>query len=195
MDGWVHVHHSPGEEMTADSLWEDGKLREAVLCSGQRSAGKPWVLASLEFYFVTYHLPKDYCRPPLLPLVLPDGSGLLQQDNTPCHTAKIVQGCFEEHDREFKVLTWPTNSLNLNRDWTSIGWPGPTNAIHGGPTFNLQDLKNLHKWSRKKIAMWKSVRMFKCCILDPCKAPAVQVHLDDTHFSFRQTLTGSVLLI
>ncbi len=32
-------------------------------------------------------------------MVFPDGSGLLQQDNVPWHTAKIVQEWFEEHDR------------------------------------------------------------------------------------------------
>ena len=39
---------------------------------------------------------------------------LFQQDNVSCHTAKIVQEWFEEHDKEFKVLTWPPNSPDLN---------------------------------------------------------------------------------
>ncbi|KAF7640777.1 hypothetical protein LDENG_00015010, partial [Lucifuga dentata] len=30
------------------------------------------------------------------------------------HTAEIVQEWFEEHDKEFKVLTWPPNSPDLN---------------------------------------------------------------------------------
>ncbi len=35
---------------------------------------------------------------PFMARVFPDGSGLFQQNNTPCHTAKW----FEEHD-EFKL--------------------------------------------------------------------------------------------
>ncbi len=46
-------------------------------------------------------------------MVLPDGSGLFQQDNAPCHTAETVQEWFDEHE-EFKVLTWPLNSPDLN---------------------------------------------------------------------------------
>ena len=46
--------------------------------------------------------------------VFPDVSVLFQQDNAPCHTAKIVQEWFEEHDKEFKVLPWPPNSPDLN---------------------------------------------------------------------------------
>lgn len=34
MDGRVHVHHLPGEEMAGDALWEDGRLAEAVFHSG-----------------------------------------------------------------------------------------------------------------------------------------------------------------
>ncbi|KAJ8271951.1 hypothetical protein COCON_G00108100 [Conger conger] len=51
---------------------------------------------------------------PFMATVFPDGCGLFQQDNAPCHTAKIVQEWFEEHEKEFKVLTWPPNSPDLN---------------------------------------------------------------------------------
>ena len=51
---------------------------------------------------------------PFMATVFPDGSGLFQQDNAPCHSAKIVQEWFEEHDKEFKVLPWPPNSPDLN---------------------------------------------------------------------------------
>lgn len=45
VDSWVHVCYLPGEEIAANALWEEGRQTEAVLCSGQCSAGKPWVLA------------------------------------------------------------------------------------------------------------------------------------------------------
>ncbi|MCJ8744457.1 hypothetical protein PDJAM_G00118960 [Pangasius djambal] len=40
---------------------------------------------------------------PFMAAVFTNGSGLFQQDNAPCHTAKNVQERFEEHDKEFKV--------------------------------------------------------------------------------------------
>jgi len=47
-------------------------------------------------------------------MVFPGGSGLFQQGNAPCHTAHVVQEWFEEHDEEFKVLSWPPISPDLN---------------------------------------------------------------------------------
>ena len=35
---------------------------------------------------------------PFMAMLFPDGSGLFQQDNAPCHTARIVREWFEEHD-------------------------------------------------------------------------------------------------
>ena len=46
-------------------------------------------------------------------MVFLDGSGFFQQDNAPYHTAHIVQERFEEHDKEFRVLSRP-NSSDLN---------------------------------------------------------------------------------
>ena len=46
--------------------------------------------------------------------VFPGGCGLFQQDNAPCHKAKMVQEWFEEHNNKFEVLTWPPNSPDLN---------------------------------------------------------------------------------
>ncbi|KAK3564923.1 hypothetical protein QTP86_031044 [Hemibagrus guttatus] len=43
---------------------------------------------------------------PLMETVFPDGCGLFQQDNAPCHKVKMVQEWFDEHN-EFEVLTWP----------------------------------------------------------------------------------------
>ena len=51
---------------------------------------------------------------PFMAMVFPDGSGLFQQDNAPCHTTHIVQEWFEEHDAVFTVLPWPPNSPDLN---------------------------------------------------------------------------------
>lgn len=46
---------------------------------------------------------------PVMEMVFSNGSGLFQQDNAPCQTAKIIRKRFEEHNR-FMVLTSPPNS-------------------------------------------------------------------------------------
>lgn len=46
----------------------------------------------------------------LFPLVC----GLLHHDSALCHTAEIVQEWFEEQDKVFKVLTWPSDSQDIN---------------------------------------------------------------------------------
>ena len=51
---------------------------------------------------------------PLMETVFPDGCGLFQQDNKPCHKAKMVQEWFEEHSNKFEVLSCPPNSPDLN---------------------------------------------------------------------------------
>ncbi|KAL1256382.1 hypothetical protein QQF64_011927, partial [Cirrhinus molitorella] len=51
---------------------------------------------------------------PFTETVLPGGCGLFQHDKAPCHKAKMVQGWFKEHNNEFEVLTWPSNSPDLN---------------------------------------------------------------------------------
>ncbi|KAF7659717.1 hypothetical protein LDENG_00294150 [Lucifuga dentata] len=76
---------------------------------------------------------------PFMAVVFPDGSGLFQQDNTPCHTAEIVQEWFEEHDTEFKMLTWLPNSPDLSlRDVLEK----QVRSMQA-PPHNLQDLKDL----------------------------------------------------
>ncbi|MCI4375917.1 hypothetical protein PGIGA_G00114930 [Pangasianodon gigas] len=80
---------------------------------------------------------------PFMATAFPNGSGLFQQDNAPCHTAKIVQEWFEEHDKEFKVLTWPPNSPDLNlieHLWYVLD--KQVQSMEAPPHY-LQDLKEL----------------------------------------------------
>ena len=39
---------------------------------------------------------------------------IFQQDNAPCHKARIISDWFLEHDNEFTVLKWPPQSADLN---------------------------------------------------------------------------------
>ncbi len=66
-------------------------------------------------------------------MVFSDGSGLFQKIHPAINKIKKNQKLFEEHDKEFKVLHWPPNSPDS--DLTELGSAGPTNPIHGGPTF------------------------------------------------------------
>jgi len=44
----------------------------------------------------------------------PSSNGYFQQDNAPCHKARIISNWFLEHDHVFTVLKWPPQSPDLN---------------------------------------------------------------------------------
>ncbi|KAK3561066.1 hypothetical protein QTP86_026371 [Hemibagrus guttatus] len=76
---------------------------------------------------------------PFMETVFPDGCGLLQQDNAPCHSTKMGQEWFDEHNNEFEVLTskFPRSQSNQ----ASVGCAEQTSLIHRGPTLQLTGLK------------------------------------------------------
>ncbi|GBL94520.1 Transposable element Tc1 transposase [Araneus ventricosus] len=51
---------------------------------------------------------------PYMAFVFPTGNGIFQQDNAPCHKARIVLEWFEKHTDEFHLMSWPPNSPDLN---------------------------------------------------------------------------------
>jgi len=51
---------------------------------------------------------------PFMVAVYPSANGFLQQDNTPCRKAMIVQEWLQEHYGEFSLLQWPALSPDLN---------------------------------------------------------------------------------
>ena len=76
-------------------------------------------------------------------MVFSDGGGPFQQDNAPCHTAKIVQEWFEDQEKEFKVLTWPSYSPDLipiDHLWDVLD--KQVRSMEA-PPHNLQDFKDL----------------------------------------------------
>jgi len=44
---------------------------------------------------------------PFMATMYPSSDGYFQQDNEPCHNARIISNWFLEHDSEFTVLQWP----------------------------------------------------------------------------------------
>ncbi len=79
---------------------------------------------------------------PFMTMVFPDGSSVFQQNNAPCHMAEIVQKWFEEHDKEFKLLTRTPNSPDLNP--IEHLWDVPEKQVRSmeAPPHSLQDLKD-----------------------------------------------------
>ncbi|GBN44516.1 hypothetical protein AVEN_238581-1 [Araneus ventricosus] len=51
---------------------------------------------------------------PYMAFVFPTGNGFFQQDNVPCHKARIVLELFEDHTDEFHLMTWSPNSPDFN---------------------------------------------------------------------------------
>ena len=51
---------------------------------------------------------------PFMATMYPSSNGYFQHDNAPCHKAKVVSNWFHEHDNEFNVLQWPSQSPDLN---------------------------------------------------------------------------------
>jgi len=44
---------------------------------------------------------------PFMATMYPSFDGYFQQDNAPCHKARIISNWLLEHDNEFTVLKWP----------------------------------------------------------------------------------------
>ncbi|GBL74749.1 hypothetical protein AVEN_243617-1 [Araneus ventricosus] len=51
---------------------------------------------------------------PYMAFVFPTGNGIFQEDNAPCHKARIIFEWFEEHTNEFHLMSCPPNSPDLN---------------------------------------------------------------------------------
>lgn len=80
--------------------------------------------------------------------VYPDGGGLFQQDSTPCLS---VRDWFEEHEEEFKVLTWPPNSSDLNPIQHLWGFLESQVQSAADPPGSVEELRDLLLASWYKI--------------------------------------------
>lgn len=110
---WFRQNHQ-------EALWDKGKPAEAVRCPGQWSSRKPWVLAFMLFW----HVP-------------PKWTLAASSSRVMCHRPTSDQECFEELDKELKVLTaGPTAQLTGQIPQLTIRghwWVRAVLRGHGGP--------------------------------------------------------------
>ena len=109
MQVWVRVCRLPGKHMAPRSQQRQcGALGNVLLGMLHMDVTFTHTWRTTYLFIVLDHIH------PFMETVFPVGWGLFQQVNVLCHKAKMVQECFEEHNNEFEVLTWPPNSPYLN---------------------------------------------------------------------------------
>lgn len=97
---------------------------------------------------------------PFMETVFPDGSGLLQQDNVPCHKVKMVQEGFEEDNSKFEVLPWLPNSPDLP-DLLGARHHSTSCEVQWSPCLNWSGLqKDLHN-IRQVVVMFCLIGVLK----------------------------------
>ncbi|XP_071041341.1 fatty-acid amide hydrolase 2-like [Parasteatoda tepidariorum] len=74
--------------------------------------------------------------------VFPAGDGVYQQDNALCQKGRIVIDWFEEHSSYFQVMSWPSNSPDLNL--IELLWSYLENQIRAAtlPSRNVKELQD-----------------------------------------------------
>ncbi|GFX14712.1 transposable element Tc1 transposase [Trichonephila clavipes] len=96
---------------------------------------------------------------PYMASVFPAENGMFQQDNAPCHKAKIVLEWFQEHDAEFQLLSWPLNSPNLNPIEHIWDVMGRQLRVQRPPIHNISDLRDrcLNIWYNLSLAIYQGL--------------------------------------
>uniref|UniRef100_A0A9J8AZF2 Tc1-like transposase DDE domain-containing protein n=2 Tax=Cyprinus carpio carpio TaxID=630221 RepID=A0A9J8AZF2_CYPCA len=88
---------------------------------------------------------------PFKTTIYPSSDGYFQQDNAPCHKARIISNWFLEHDNEFTVLKWPQQSPDLNpieHLWDVV--ERELHALDVHPT-------NLHQLQDAILSIWANI--------------------------------------
>uniref|UniRef100_A0A8C2EN69 Tc1-like transposase DDE domain-containing protein n=1 Tax=Cyprinus carpio TaxID=7962 RepID=A0A8C2EN69_CYPCA len=88
---------------------------------------------------------------PFMTTMYPSSDGYFQQDNAPCHKARIISNWFLEHDNEFTILKWPPQSPDLNpieHLWDVV--ERELRALDVHPT-------NLHQLQDAILSIWANI--------------------------------------
>ncbi|KAG1932899.1 hypothetical protein F2P79_020886 [Pimephales promelas] len=91
---------------------------------------------------------------PFMATMSPSSDGYFQQDNAPYHKARIISNWFLEHDNEFTVLKWPSQSPDLNpieHLWDVV--ERELHALDVHPT-------NLHQLQNAILLIWANIGPF-----------------------------------
>jgi len=81
------------------------------------------------------------------------GTNVCLHDSASWHTAKITQVWFGERDKQFKVLTWVSNS---------VGFSGKTSLSHGSRlsgVFMMEVLTTSSHWKLILCTVWKAKQL------------------------------------
>ncbi|GBN72665.1 Transposable element Tc1 transposase [Araneus ventricosus] len=133
VDGRVRVRRLPGEQLfpsyTAGHTQAGGG---GIMLWGMFSwaAMGPIVVVEQTMKAANYlNIIEDQLHPYMF--VFPTGNGIFQQDNAPCHKARIVLEWFEKHTDEFHLISWAPNLRILIR-WSTFGmsWSGNSEFKH-----------------------------------------------------------------
>ncbi|XDV46894.1 hypothetical protein PO909_016698 [Leuciscus waleckii] len=92
---------------------------------------------------------------PFMTTMYPSSDGYFQQDNAPCHKARIISNWFLEHDNEFTVLKWQSQSQSQSPDLNPIEhlWDvveRELRALDVHPT-------NLHQLQDAILSIWANI--------------------------------------
>ncbi|GFU57285.1 transposase domain containing protein [Trichonephila clavipes] len=94
--------------------------------------------------------------------ISPAVNGIFQQDNAPCHKAKIVLEWFQEYDAEFQLISWPPHSPDVNQIEQIWDVMGQQLRVQRPPIHNISDLRDrcLNIWYNLSPAIYQGLVAF-----------------------------------
>ncbi|GFT20531.1 transposase domain containing protein [Trichonephila clavipes] len=96
---------------------------------------------------------------PYMDYVFPAGNGMFQLDNAPCQKSKIVLEWSQEHDAEFRLMSWPPNSSDINPIEYIWDVMGRQLRVQRPPIRNISDLcdRCLNIWYNLSSAIYQEL--------------------------------------